>query len=152
MNEPVILRFPAPAGQSPANASPLPAIQMADVDLQTILQAWNEATDRLQHTHEALRAEVSRLSDELEAKNREDLQKKEFEGERNVLTTRIESLEKAVKDLTDQNARLSKQLEAAYQKLQEIAEKTIESAGQGKSLADLQKLLVEQGRRTAGEK
>jgi len=71
MNEPVILRFPAPEGQSPANASPLPAINAADVDLQTILQAWNEATDRLQHTHEALRAEVSRLSDELEAKNRE---------------------------------------------------------------------------------
>jgi len=44
---------------------------MADADLQAILQAWNEATDRLQHTHEALRAEVSRLSDELEAKNRE---------------------------------------------------------------------------------
>ena len=41
------------------------------VDLQTILAAWNEATDRLQHTHEALQAEVSRLSDELEAKNRE---------------------------------------------------------------------------------
>ena len=43
----------------------------ADVDLQAILQAWNEATDRLQRTHEALRQEVHRLNDELEAKNRE---------------------------------------------------------------------------------
>lgn len=85
----------------------------------------------------------------LEAKNREDLAKKEFEGERNVLTTRIESLEKTVKDLTEQNNRQGKQLEAAYQKLQEIAEKTIESAGQSKTLADLQKLLVEQGRKAA---
>ena len=42
-----------------------------DVDLQHILQAWNEATDRLQHTHEALRREICRLSDELEYKNRE---------------------------------------------------------------------------------
>ncbi|QDU26978.1 Sensor protein ZraS [Anatilimnocola aggregata] len=41
------------------------------IDLQTILAAWNEATDRLQHTHEALQAEVRRLSDELEDKNRE---------------------------------------------------------------------------------
>jgi signal transduction histidine kinase len=41
------------------------------VDLQTILAAWNEATDRLQRTHEALQAEVRRLSDELEVKNRE---------------------------------------------------------------------------------
>jgi signal transduction histidine kinase len=42
-----------------------------ELDLQTILTAWNEATDRLQHTHEALSAEVRRLSDELECKNRE---------------------------------------------------------------------------------
>ncbi|WP_254512049.1 sensor histidine kinase [Anatilimnocola floriformis] len=40
-------------------------------DLQIILAAWNEATDRLQRTHEALQAEVRRLSDELEVKNRE---------------------------------------------------------------------------------
>jgi signal transduction histidine kinase len=70
--EPVILKFPVertvdlPQG-APANI-PAPA---ADVDLQTILKAWNEATDRLEHTHEALTAEVRRLSDELEAKNRQ---------------------------------------------------------------------------------
>jgi len=40
-------------------------------DLQIILAAWNEATDRLQRTHEALQAEVRRLSDELEVKNSE---------------------------------------------------------------------------------
>jgi hypothetical protein len=83
----------------------------------------------------------------LEAKNREDLLKKESEGERNVLITRIQSLEKMVKDLSEQTNRLNTQLESAYKKVQEIAEKTIESAGQGKALADLQKLLVEQGRK-----
>jgi signal transduction histidine kinase len=40
-------------------------------DLQTVLAAWHGATVRLEQTHEALRAEVCRLSDELEAKNRE---------------------------------------------------------------------------------
>lgn len=40
-------------------------------ELEMILAAWHEATERLQKTHEALRSEVSRLSDELEAKNRE---------------------------------------------------------------------------------
>jgi len=44
---------------------------LADVDLQTVLNAWNSATERLQQTHELLRAEVKRLTDELEAKNRE---------------------------------------------------------------------------------
>lgn len=43
----------------------------ADVDLQTILSAWNDATDRLRQTHETLRDEVRRLTDELEVKNRE---------------------------------------------------------------------------------
>jgi two-component system, sensor histidine kinase FlrB len=64
MDEPIILRFPTPA-------EPGPHVPAEGLELQTILAAWNEATDRLQRTHEALSAEVRRLSDELEAKNRE---------------------------------------------------------------------------------
>lgn len=69
MNEPVILKFPSPSAISPAagDTTHLPAGD--ELDLQTIFSAWNEATDRLQRTHEALRSEVRRLSDELEAKN-----------------------------------------------------------------------------------
>src|SRR6476661_1617986 len=63
MDEPTILRFPTSPGASVATAD--------ELDLQTILAAWNEATDRLQRTHEALSAEVRRLTDELEIKNRE---------------------------------------------------------------------------------
>lgn len=40
-------------------------------DLKTVLNAWNTATARLQQTHESLREEVRRLTDELEVKNRE---------------------------------------------------------------------------------
>jgi len=101
-----------------------------------VAKAVKEATDKLK----------------LESKNREELLQKQFEGERNVLATRNEALEKAIKELADQNGRLNKQLDAAYLKLQEIAEKTIEGASQSKSLAELQKLLVEQGRRPAAEK
>jgi signal transduction histidine kinase len=63
MDEPIILSFPTAAIANPASAQ--------ELDLQTILAAWNEATDRLQRTHEALSAEVHRLSDELEVKNQE---------------------------------------------------------------------------------
>lgn len=51
----------------------LPSIKFPDgpVDLESVLSAWNLATDRLQQTHETLRAEVKRLTDELENKNRE---------------------------------------------------------------------------------
>src|SRR6478752_5466263 len=45
--------------------------RLAEVDMQTILSAWNDATDRLRRTHETLRDEVRRLTDELEIKNRE---------------------------------------------------------------------------------
>ncbi|MFV1963940.1 MAG: PAS domain-containing sensor histidine kinase [Pirellulaceae bacterium] len=45
--------------------------RVSSPDLEQVLDAWYVATDRLQKTHETLRAEVSRLSNELEAKNRE---------------------------------------------------------------------------------
>jgi len=101
-----------------------------------VAKAVKEATERVQ----------------LEAKNRDELQRRQFEGERNVLTTRVESLEKSLKDLVEQNARLSKQSEMAYQKVQDIAEKAIEGSSQAKSLADLQKFLAEQSRKAATEK
>lgn len=106
-------------------------------ELETAVEkAVKEATDRIK----------------LEAKNREDLARKEFEGERNVLSTRIESSDKAAKDFAEQNAKLSKQLETAYQKVQEIAEKAIEGSAQAKSLAELQKLFAEQSRKAASDK
>ena len=40
-------------------------------ELERVLEAWNAATLRLQRTHESLREEVRRLTDELEIKNRE---------------------------------------------------------------------------------
>src|SRR3954453_16665660 len=40
-------------------------------DLETVLVAWQQATTRLEQTHEALGAEVRRLTEELEHKNRE---------------------------------------------------------------------------------
>ena len=43
----------------------------ARADLETVLAAWHTATLRLEQTHEALRAEVQRLTDELALKNRE---------------------------------------------------------------------------------
>jgi signal transduction histidine kinase len=42
-----------------------------EVDLKQLLAAWDSATERLRHTHEALRDEVRRLTHELEVKNRE---------------------------------------------------------------------------------
>ena len=88
----------------------------------------------------------------LEAKNREELMKKEFIGERNVLTTRIESLEKTVKEQSEQVNKLTQQLEKAYQQVQEIAVKTIEGSSTVKSFANLQQWISEQTRKAPQEK
>jgi hypothetical protein len=106
-------------------------------ELETAVnQAVKETSDRLK----------------LDAKSREDLALKQFEGDRNVLAARNEALERANNDLLSANAKLAQQLEAAYQKVQDIAEKTVEGSSQSRSLADLQKLLVDQARKAREEK
>ena len=98
----------------------------------------------------AIKETTDRLN--LEAKNREELVKKEFIGERNVLTTRIESLEKTVKEQSEQVAKLAQQLEKAYQQVQEIAVKTIEGSSTVKSFANLQQWITEQTRKVPQDK
>lgn len=88
----------------------------------------------------------------LEAKNREELLKKESEGERNVFNARIESLEKTTKEQGERISLLTKQLEAAYQKVQDIAVKTVEGASNFKSVASLQQILGDQMRKQPAEK
>jgi hypothetical protein len=88
----------------------------------------------------------------LEAKSREELLKKENEGERNVFKTRVESLENTVKEQGERISVLTKQLEAAYQKVQDIAVKTVEGASNFKSVASLQQILGDQMRKQPAEK
>jgi DNA repair exonuclease SbcCD ATPase subunit len=114
--------------------------------------------DELRGKVEAFPAELKRAVDlavadttarlEADAKNREEILKSEFEGERKVLTTRIQSLEKAVKEQSDQISRLVQQLDKAYQQVQEIAVRAIEGSSNSKSLAGLQQLLSESARRS----
>jgi signal transduction histidine kinase len=56
---------------SPSTTFPDPATLDRQAELAQVLSAWHGATLRLEQTHEALRTEVCRLSDELEVKNRE---------------------------------------------------------------------------------
>jgi signal transduction histidine kinase len=57
--------------QLPAAAeNPVDGLTLGDEpSLAAILEAWNDATGRLQRTHESLQAEVARLTDELAAKD-----------------------------------------------------------------------------------
>jgi len=88
----------------------------------------------------AIKETAARIN--LETKNKVELQVKGFDGERNVLTTRIESLEKTVKEQNEQIGHLSDQLEKGYQKVQDIAVKAVE----GSSNVNLQQLIREQSK------
>jgi len=101
-------------------------------------------------TNKAVKETAEKIK--LEAKNREDLVKKEFDGERNVLTTKIQSFEKNVKEQGVQIVKLSEQLENAYQKVQDIAAKSVEGFSNTTSLASLQQFLSEQSRKQQQEK
>lgn len=63
-----------------------------------------------------------------EAKKNEELIVKVFEGEKNVLSTKIDSLEKMVAVQNKQIEALSAQLENAYGKVQDIAVKAVASS------------------------
>jgi len=102
----------------------------------------------------AVGSAVKELAEKLkgEAKSREELMKAAFDGERNVLTTKIASLEKTVKEQADQLGKLNQQLEKAYQKIEDVAMKTIEGSSQAKAYGELQQLLADQFRKPSSEK
>ena len=83
---------------------------------------------------------------------REELLKREFAGERNVLQTRITSLEQAVKEHAEQVDRLQGQVEKAQGQVQEIAVRAIEGSGSAKQLTSLQQMLAEQARKGGGDR
>ncbi len=88
----------------------------------------------------------------LEAKYKEDLLRKGIEGEKKVLSTRIESLENTVQEQSEQIEKLSKQLELSYQKIQDISVKAIEGASNFSSYTSLQQLLSEKSSKQTQDK
>lgn len=89
---------------------------------------------------------------QLEARNKEELFKKSFEGERNVLATKIESLEKLAKEQREQISKLSQQMENAYQKMQEMAIKAVGGVSDLKSLVTSQPFAAEQSKKQSQER
>jgi hypothetical protein len=69
------------------------------------------------------------------------LLKKDFDGQTNVLSAKIESLEKTVKEQAERIQKLSTQLEASYQKIQDVAVKAIEGASKSGNYGGLQQAI-----------
>jgi hypothetical protein len=83
-----------------------------------------------QEIQKAVAEAVAATTSQLESTfaSREAILTKESEGERNVLSSRITSLEQLVQSQAAQIQTLSRQQEMAYEKLQDIASKAVESA------------------------
>lgn len=86
-----------------------------------------------------------------DAAAREELLNREAVGEKNVLATRIASLDQTVKDQADQIKQLSQQLQKAYGQVQEIAVRAIDGSSSSKTLAGVQQLLSDQARKSDGK-
>lgn len=134
------------------------SIQERDKALAAREQELAALRQRVEQAPKELEAAVSKAAAAAqqravaEAKTREELLKKEFDGEKNVLTTRVTALEQMVKDQSERLATLQQQAEKAYQQVQDIAIRAVEGSGQAKQLANLQQLLAEQGRKPASER
>jgi uncharacterized coiled-coil protein SlyX len=116
-------------------------------ELQAKVNAFPKEMER------ALDKTTKELTEKLtaEAAAKEALQQKESEGERNVLKSKIEALEKMTKEQNLQIDKLSKQLEASYQKVQDIAVKAIEGNRESSVLSHLGQMIKESGKKQASE-
>lgn len=94
----------------------------ADLEAQvlTLRAERDAAVDR------AVADAVARLREAHDA--HDQLQQRTFEGERNVLASRIEALTQLVERQNAQIERLSRQQEQAYEKVQEIASRAVDGA------------------------
>lgn len=94
-------------------------------------RAVADASERLQQQHQSA----------------QELLRRELEGEKNVLATKIAALERTTQEQAEQLARLEQQAEKAYAQVQEIAVRAIEGSASTKQLAHLQQLLADQLRK-----
>ena len=117
-------------------------------ELRQKVDAFPKELDSI--TAKTIKETTARLQQESTA--REQLLKQEFEGQKNVQSTRIASLEQQVAEQAERLTKLLGQAEKAYAQVQEIAVRAIEGSASAKQLAHLQQLLAEQGRKPTSER
>ena len=116
-------------------------------DLENRIDALEKQQDA--DVKNAIKATTDKLNADFLAK--EALLKKEFEGERNVMTTRITALEELVKKQNDQITLLTQQADKASLQVQEIAVKAIEGSSHAKLFNQLQNLVEEKKEKSSAK-
>jgi len=109
------------------------AVTAAEAELQTLrLRSETFPAELDQAVSQAVQQATTRL--ERERTYAIDLLQKEFAGERNVLKSRIDSLQQTVEKQVAQIAKLSQQLEHSYGQVQDIALKAIEGSSVARTM------------------
>jgi len=110
------------------------AVAAAEVELQQLRETVEGSPGELENAvAQAVKATTERL--ERDSQTSIELLQKEFAGERNVLNSRVESLQETVQKQTEQIAQFSQQLEHSYRQVQDIAVKAIEGPSTPRSAA-----------------
>jgi len=117
-------------------------------DLRARVEAFPKELDA------AVKKAVAETADRLtrEAQNREALLQKDAQGEQNVLTSRIQALERTVEEQAAHIAKLSGQLEKSYTQVQDIAVKAIEGSWNTRAFAAAQAQAAKARESSAEEK
>ena len=127
------------------------AVEVRETEIEGLENRISELEKREEAVvKNAIEETMGKLNADFQAK--EMLLKKEFEGERNVLTTRINSLEALVKKQNEQISKLTEQLEKASIQVQDIAVKSIEGAAHSKLFNQLQSFIEEKKKQENGGK
>lgn len=102
-------------------------------------QELNELRKKVDEFPAVLDSEIQKAVDnateklKMDAEHKEKMLTAEFDGERKVLNTKIESLEKTIKDQEQQIRQLADQLGKSYDQVQNIAVKAVEGSHWTKS-------------------
>ncbi len=114
-------------------------VAAAEAELQQLRENVERSPGELENAvAEAVKATTERL--ERDSQTSIELIQKEFAGERNVLNSRIESLQETVQKQAEQIAKFSQQLEHSYRQVQDIAVKAIEGPSPSRSAAPPQSM------------
>ena len=121
-------------------------IVRSEAELKELREKVDKFPNELNKTVEkAVKEATERII--LDAEHKEQLSLNKFEGEKNVLNIRIETLERTIKEQTQQITKLSSQLEKSYGQVQDIAVKAVEGSSGQRNMANI----GEQSRKPSAE-
>ncbi len=125
-------------------------ITRSESELKELREKVDQFPDELNNTVEkAIKDATGRII--LESEHKEQLSLNKLEGEKNVLNIRIETLERTIKEQSQQITKLSSQLEKSYGQVQDIAVKAVEGSSGQRNLASIGEMIKEQNRKSSAE-